>query len=68
MVTPELLDKGIENLELRLRGTGSSAGTDFGERPNDAVSGCSRFVGTAIASHADRAEAQAPALRKSRDQ
>jgi hypothetical protein len=37
-VTPELLYKGITNLELRLRGTAivGRADTDFGERPNDA--------------------------------
>ena len=36
-VTPELLYKGITNLELRLRGTMlvGWADTDFGERPND---------------------------------
>lgn len=37
-LTPELLYKGITNLELRLRGTVlvGRAETDFGERPNDA--------------------------------
>ena len=37
-LTPELLYKGIVNLELRLRGTVivGRAETDFGERPNDA--------------------------------
>ena len=35
--TPEVLYKGITNLELRLRGTVllGAAGTDFGERPSD---------------------------------
>jgi len=35
--TPEVLCKGITNLELRLRGTVllGAAGTDFGERPSD---------------------------------
>jgi len=38
MLTPELLYKGVTNLELRLRGTVfvGRADTDFGERPNDA--------------------------------
>jgi len=37
-VTPELLYKGVTNLELRLRGAVIIGGsnTDFGERPNDA--------------------------------
>jgi len=37
-LTPELLYKGVTNLELRLRGTVllGAANTDFGERPSDA--------------------------------
>ncbi len=49
-LTPELLYKGITNLELRLRGTllVGQALTDFGERPNDARVELSESVPGAI--------------------